>query len=188
MSIGGAIRCLRSVVWHFTLGRAHAAAWFGDAGKMKRLIGCNPDVVCRRDSRGYTPLHVAVEGMSSCRAKELAACRYASIEAFNQLVDGVESELTERYLAVMRLLVEAGADVDARDDWGYTPLHIVAMTDNAEAAVFLLESGSDVNARTAFTPRTPLSMCEESEVASQTLERLGRKSVAKVLREWGGEK
>lgn len=56
--------------------------------------------------------------------------------------------------AAQRLLVE-GADVDARDERGATPLHRAAANGNAEVAEFLLDHGAHVNSRT-MSNETPL--------------------------------
>jgi ankyrin repeat protein len=45
-----------------------------------------------------------------------------------------------------------GADVNAKDRWGETPLHV---TDNKEIAELLIAKGADVNAQDGFR-RTPL--------------------------------
>ncbi len=49
------------------------------------------------------------------------------------------------------LIAEHGFDVDARDDNGWTPLHVALHEDNAEAATGLLESGAEPNAETTKT-------------------------------------
>ncbi len=43
---------------------------------------------------------------------------------------------------VCKLLLEAGAQVDARDNYGHTPLHLA---DDAEVAQLLIQAGADIN-------------------------------------------
>jgi uncharacterized protein len=43
----------------------------------------------------------------------------------------------------MRLLLEAGADADAQQQGGFTPLHEAAHSDDVEMARLLLEAGAD---------------------------------------------
>jgi ankyrin repeat protein len=43
----------------------------------------------------------------------------------------------------MRLLLEAGADPNARQQGGFTPLHSAAHTDDVEMAGLLLAHGAD---------------------------------------------
>ena len=67
---------------------------------------------------------------------------------------------------IIELLVENGADVHARDDWGTTPLHS-AMT--REAAECLIENGADVNARNDWGD-TPLHYMSDAEVVAPLIE------------------
>ena len=48
--------------------------------------------------------------------------------------------------AVITALVEAGADVHARDMWGFTPLHSAAENATPAAVQALVQAGADVNA------------------------------------------
>ena len=45
------------------------------------------------------------------------------------------------------MLVESGADIEARTDEGHMPLHKAAGSDRVEVAKLLIEAGADVEAR-----------------------------------------
>ncbi|MCG3148540.1 MAG: hypothetical protein PCFJNLEI_01984 [Verrucomicrobiae bacterium] len=59
-------------------------------------------------------------------------------------------------LARVKELVEAGADVNARDQVGETPLHKTARWGQPEVAVYLLNHHADVNAKTTENGHTAL--------------------------------
>jgi cytohesin len=61
-------------------------------------------------------------------------------------------------VAVQELLVANGANVGARDNGGRTPLHVAALSGRADLAQFLLARGADVNARDSEDGVTPLHM------------------------------
>jgi ankyrin repeat protein len=46
----------------------------------------------------------------------------------------------------LRILIDAGYDLDARDNYGITPLMYAAATNQEEAVIMLIEAGSDLNA------------------------------------------
>ena len=72
------------------------------------------------------------------------------------------------------MLINAGADVDAQDRRGYTPLHIVAKSGNPEIVVMLLESGAihDVTSSKEFLCKTPLHRARTKRIV-QILLRYG---------------
>jgi len=74
-------------------------------------------------------------------------------------------------LETAALLLERGADIEARDQNGWTPLH---MADSPEAVAFLVEHGADVNA-VDDSGFTPLGRA------------LGKELVEAALRQHGGQ-
>jgi len=115
------------------------------AAFVEYLIAEGADVKAK-DLRGYTPLH-SVESVEKAR---IVIDHGADTAAMNAAL------FVTRSLAVAQLLIERGADVNARDNAGGTPLHYV---NSPEVAQLLIDKGADVNARDKFD-RTPLSEME----------------------------
>jgi len=63
-------------------------------------------------------------------------------------------------------LLEAGADVNARDRGGHTSLHWACWYGRVEIARFLLDHGADPNARETDYGRTPFEMCGSGDYRS----------------------
>jgi len=83
---------------------------------------------------------------------------------------------------VAKLLAERGADVDARDEQGWTLLHEAAEADNPKSAAILLSLGADVNARlrdesAQIADATPLHMAAQNNY----------KEVAEILLRYGAD-
>jgi ankyrin repeat protein len=65
------------------------------------------------------------------------------------------------HVDIVRLLIEHGADIHARDQYQLTPLH---RAENAETAQLLIKHGADVHARDQ-NQSTPLHLAQEAETA-----------------------
>jgi ankyrin repeat protein len=107
------------------------------------LLSYSPDILLRKDGKGYTLLHWAVTGCNEETAMTLIAMK-AEIGARDnagQTPLHLASHASARFVG---RLIEAGADVGARDNEGRTPLHTV-LAPNPIAA--LLEHGADANVR-----------------------------------------
>ena len=72
--------------------------------------------------------------------------------------------------------IAAGADVNAKNDWGWTPLTYAAINDHEEIAELLIAKGADVNAKDDGG-ETPLDFAIRNE---QT-------EIADLLRKHGGK-
>ena len=125
----------------------HRAATSGDPYIFDRLVKAGADIAAR-DARGDTPLHRAIPTTAYHNEEMFVARRLVGTR---ELLDvRGHSGRTPLHLAVQNglkqttLLVEAGADVNARDDKGLTPLHCARTAGIAE---LLMKSGATVDAR-----------------------------------------
>lgn len=78
-----------------------------------------------------------------------------------------------------QVLIEAGAEIEALDTYGYTPLHRMASNNLAVGAEALLAAGADPNRPTEkpYTGDTPLSIARSS----------GARDVVEVLLRYGAK-
>ena len=104
---------------------------------------------------GDTPLHAAAAGHRVEIAKLLLVAG-AEVNATGKLrharplhyaADGGPERDAKRQVAMIRLLLEAGADIQAQDKNGATPLHRAVRTRCAEAVKCLLDAGADATIR-----------------------------------------
>lgn len=71
-----------------------------------------------------------------------------------------EAAADPRLRVQLGALIDAGADVNATDDEGYTPLHYAVATDNGDAVGLLLQAKADPAIQDA-QGRTPQEMAEQ---------------------------
>ena len=62
-----------------------------------------------------------------------------------------------------KLLIDSGADVRAKNKWGYTPLHWAIRKNKIEIAKLLIDSGADVGAKDD-DGQTPLHEAKSQEM------------------------
>jgi ankyrin repeat protein len=122
-----------------------------------------------RDRAGRTPLHYVViddpVGLDYTKALSNPAVAEANFQ-----------KATEYKIANTTRLLSGGADVNAQDDQGFTPLHFAAASGTSDEVVqLLLDAGADINARN-HNDETPLYLA----VANTTA---GKLPIVRLLRE-----
>jgi len=121
----------------------------GDAERVRELLQDDPSLVARRTPDGFAPAALAIFFRHPELARELIE-RGAdvSLAADNpQKVAPLHAAAAVADAASMRLLLERGADPNARQQGGYTPLHGSASRGDLESAKILLEHGADREAK-----------------------------------------
>lgn len=139
------------------------AAALGDADRLRAALDAEPALITRFTHDGWTLLHLAgffghaeavrllLERGSDPNALSINALRNTPLHAGLAGPMGIEG---------VRLLVEAGANVDARQHGGFTPLHSAANRGVIEIIDLLLDRGADP-AAAAEDGRRPIDFARE---------------------------
>lgn len=142
---------------------AFEAAALGDADTLRAVLDAEPGAVTGYSSDGWTALHLAgffgsvesvrllLERGADPNAWSLNAMRNTPLHA------GLSGPLPHEGA---RLLIEAAADVNARQHGGYTPLHSAANRGELATIDLLLDRGADPDAA-ADDGRRPVDFARE---------------------------
>ncbi|WP_230661095.1 ankyrin repeat domain-containing protein [Psychrobacter sp. I-STPA10] len=112
----------------------HQAIRAGDLAKINSLLAAGADVTAK-NAKGETPLHL------------LAFFEYDT-----------KKYTPEQLLSIVSDFKQAGADLEALDNEGWTPLLRAAQQDNTVTMRMLLEQGANPNAKTPKLGNTPLHL------------------------------
>jgi uncharacterized protein len=136
-----------------------AAAIFGDAAEIETLLAGNRSLVNAVSPDGWLPLHLAAH-FGHADAVRALLNKGAKVDApsTNAMRNtALHAAAAGRSAAVAKLLLDAGAGVNARQSGGWTPLHSVAQTGDVEFARVLIEAAADVSVR-ADNQQRPLDL------------------------------
>src|SRR5580658_1801588 len=126
-----------------------AAAMQGDAEQVEALLAANRSLVSAVSPDGWTPLHLAAffGGADAARAllNKGASPAARSTNAMQNLP--LHAAAAGRHAAMVKLLIEHGSPVSARQHGGWTALHAAAQSSDLAMAEILISSGADVSAR-----------------------------------------
>lgn len=142
----------------------YEAAGTGQTQRLRELIAADPSLVNSHSFDGFTPLGLSVffghpENVNAL-LEAGADVNLASRESMK--VTPLASASAAGQYEIARVLIEHGANVNARAASDFTPLHESAASGKVEFAKLLLEHGADVNARAA-DGKTPLDYAHEQK-------------------------
>lgn len=140
------------------------ASALGDLQAVQAAVARNRAEANESAPDGFFPLSLAayfgqgavVEFLLKNGADVHAAARNA------QKVTALHAAASRGDLEIVRMLLEAGADPNARQEGGFVPLHSAAQNGNVPVAELLLEHGAKADARND-KGKTPAEIAEEAK-------------------------
>lgn len=139
-----------------------AAAAVGDATRITALLQSDPQQVNAYAPDGFHPLGLAAFFGHEEAVGALLAGGAAVNQAANnsQRVMALHSAVANQHLAIARLLLAHGAEVNATQEDAFTPLHEAAQNGQLPMAELLLSAGATVNPQLP-DGKTPLALARE---------------------------
>ena len=122
----------------------HAAAKSGDTDEVAALLSMDNRLTRTFDADGWSPLHLAAH-YGHAAIVELLLHNNAPVDlrSTNALENtALHAALAGRQTRVAKILLEAGADANAKQHGGWTPLHSAAASGDREAIDLLLARGA----------------------------------------------
>jgi uncharacterized protein len=126
------------------------AAATGDVARLGTILDADPKAVLSYSTDGWTPLHLAA-AFATPEAVQFLLQRGAKIDAISrnpQANQPLHAALAlSRNPESVKLLLAAGADPNARQAGGFTPLFSAATSNRRDLAEMLVSHGANAHAR-----------------------------------------
>ena len=128
----------------------HEAAAIGNAEIVRSIIGAQPESIDTFSHDGYTALQLAVFfGYAPIVEFLLAHRANVNLTSRNPMkISALHSAVAKRNFALAKMLLDASANVDAKQVGGFTPMHGAAFQGDLEMVTLLLDHHADTTAKT----------------------------------------
>jgi ankyrin repeat protein len=135
------------------------ACMTGNAAVVEEMLRGNKGLVKLMSADGWTPLHLAAFfGHAACASALLNAGADVKTRSTNAMQNlPLHAGAAGRNFEVMKMLVDFGSDVNARQHGGWAALHAASQTGDVAIAELLLASGADAKAR-ANNNQSPMDL------------------------------
>jgi len=126
-----------------------AASMAGRTELVREMLGGNKALAKLMSHDGWTPLHLAAFfGHKDAAFELLNAGASVTERSTNAMANmPLHAATAGRNFELVKMLVEHGAPVNARQHGGWTPLHAAVQNGDAAMVSLFLEHGADINAR-----------------------------------------
>jgi ankyrin repeat protein len=150
------------------------AAALGYLDRLRERLVDAPQDLDALSADGYTALHFAAFFAKPEAARILidAGASVATVAQNEMRVQPLHSAAAGHQIEICRLLLAAGAEVDARQAGGFTPLHEAAQNGDPEMVELFLSAGAD-----------PLVTTDDGKTAAGLADEASHPDVARRLRE-----
>jgi len=133
----------------------HWACRNGLAKSIPALLKKAPKEAGEKNSEGHTPLYLACEAGHAEVVKELLARKKLNVkEEFKNQETAAHAAAWSGSWQILDELAKAGADLNAKDASGYTPLHLAAWNGHVVAVERMIKAGA--NPKVSAGGYTPL--------------------------------